>query len=202
MQYSARLDITGIKRLASDAQRKHIPVAAATALKRVATTVRNVGAVTIRQKLAVSAAVAKGALKVERSGSKLVIYIVASGKPIPLRDYQARKVKAGVSYRVARAGKRKRYRAKGRAAFIIETKGGHVFVRTEDDPPGPQKGRIRKVHGPSVPQYFLTKAIIRAMTKTARERWPIEFAAAIRGVLIRRTGVDVGATLSGLGTRP
>jgi Prophage minor tail protein Z (GPZ) len=211
MRYSVELDLTQVKRYASDVQKKYVPAAAGIALKRVGTTARNAAAVKIRERLAVKAAVAKGALKVQRIGNGMTIWITATGKPIPLRDYEARatrrarRVKGiktyqhGVTFRVSRLGKRKQYSREGRPGFIIQSKGGHVFVRTADDPPGEAKAPIKKVYGPSVPQYFVTKVIIQAMEQVARERWPLEFAAALRGVLIRRTGVDVGATLGGLG---
>lgn len=200
MRYGVEVDLRQVKQYASDVQKKYVPAAAGIALKRIGVTVRKVAATKFRERLAIKAAVAKGALTAQRIGSdKMTMRITATGSPIPLRDYDARQTKKGVSFRVARAGKRKRYMAKGRAGFIISSKGGHVFVRTEDDPPGPQKGRIRKVYGPSIPQYFVTKAIIGAMEATARERWPIEFARALRGILIKRTNVDVGADLSGLG---
>lgn len=199
MRYSVELDLKQVKRYSSDVQKKFVPAAAGIALKRVGTTARNAAAVKIRERLAIKAAVAKGALKVQRIGNGMTIWITATGKPIPLRDYQARKTTRGATFRVSRLSQRKRYMRQGRAGFILDNKGGHVFVRTEDDPPGAQKGRIQKVYGPSVPQYFVTKLVIEAMERKARERWPVEFAAALRGVLIRRTGVDVGATLSGLG---
>jgi hypothetical protein len=197
VRYSVKLDLREVKRYATDVQKKYIPAAAGIALKRVGTTARNVAALKIREKLAIKASVAKGALKVKRVGNGMTIWITASGSPIPLRDYGARQTKKGATFRVAKGKPRKRYQRQGRAGFILQSKGGHVFVRTEDDPPGPKKGRIKKVYGPSIPQYFVTKMIIKAMEQVARERWPIEFNAGLRGVLIRRTGVDIGT--AGLG---
>lgn len=200
MRYNIELSLRDVKRLVSDVQKKYIPAAAGIALKRVGNTVRNAGALKIRERLAIKAAVAKGAIKVRRIGSdSFTLLIEASGKPIPLRDFGATQTKKGAKFRVSRAGARKLYKRKGRAGFILQRKGAHVFVRTEDDPPGPKKGRVKKVYGPSVPQYFVTKLVMEAMKQTAQERWPIEFSAALRGVLIRKTGVDVGASLSGLG---
>lgn len=198
MRYGVKLDMSQVKRYSRDVQRKYVPAAAGIALKRVGTTARNEAAVTIRDRLAIRAAVAKGALKVQRAGPMTII-IVASGEPIPLRDYQSRMTRKGATFRVSRMGKRKLYRRQGRVGFILESKGSHVFVRIEDDPPGPKRGRIVKAYGPSVPQYFVTKVVISVMERVGLERWPIEFPAALRGVLIRRTGVDVGADLSGLG---
>jgi hypothetical protein len=199
MRYGVEVDLAQVKRYSSDVQKKYVPAAAGIALKRVGTSARNEAAVTIRERLAVKSSVAKGALKIVRTGNGMVLLITATGKPIPLRDYQARQTRQGATFRVARIGKRKVYRREGRLGFILPSKGGHVFARIEDDPPGPKKGRIRVAYGPSIPQYFVTKIVIGAMEQVARARWPVEFAAAFRGVIFRRTGVDVGATLSGLG---
>jgi hypothetical protein len=211
VKYRVELDLTEVKRYANDVQKKYVPAAAGIALKRLGKTLIKEASLTFRQRLAIKAAVAKGALKAHRIGNGMTLWIVATGSPIPLRDYQARAVRRsrrkkgiktythGVTFRVSRLGKRKTYMREGRPGFIIESKGGHVFVRTADDPPGEAKAPIKKVYGPSIPQYFVTKIVIAAMEKVARERWPIEFNAALRGVLIRRTGFDVGATLSGLG---
>lgn len=199
MRYGVEVDLRQVKRYASDVQKKYVPAAAGIALKRVGTTARNEAATTIRDRLNVKAAVAKGALKIVRTGNGMVLLITATGKPIPIRDFQARMTRAGATFKVARGSRRKLYKREGRVGFILPSKGGHVFARIEDDPPGPQKGRIRVAYGPSIPQYFVTRIVIGAMERVARARWPVEFAAALRGVLIRRTGFDVGATLSRLG---
>lgn len=199
MKYSVELDLVAVKRQASEVQKKLIPAAAGIALKRTGTTVRNRASARIRERLAIRAAIAKGALKIQRVGNGMTLFIIASGKPIPLRDYEARMTKKGASFRVSRAGGRKVYQRQGRTGFIVKSRAGNVFVRTTDDPPGPARAQIKKVYGPSIPQYFVTKVVLGAMEETARERWPIEFAAAFRGVLLRRTGVDVGASLSGVG---
>lgn len=193
MKYGVDLDLREVKKYATDVQKKYIPAAAGTALKRVGTTVRNAAASKIRERLAIRSAVAKSALKTQRIGNGMTLYITASGRPIPLRDYGATETAKGVKFRVSRVGKRKLYQRLGRPGFIIERIGGHVFVRTGDNPPGPASAPIQKVYGPSIPQYFVTKIVLSVMENTARDRWPKEFAAAFRGILIRRTGVDIGA---------
>jgi len=200
MKYGVRLDLREVKKYANDVQKKYVPAAAGIALKRVGTTTRNAAATKIRERLAIRSTIAKQALKVKRIGNGMTISILATGKPIPLRDYGASMTKQGVKYRVARGGKRKLYERQGRRGFIVQSRGGHVFVRIEDNPPGPLEARIQKVFGPSVPQYFVTSIVTEVMEQTARDRWPKEFAAAFRGVLIRRTGVDIGSSLGGLGT--
>jgi hypothetical protein len=196
-KYGVDFDLVAVKRYASDVQKKYIPAAAGIALKRTGTTVRNRAASRIRERLALRSAVAKGALSTQRIGNGMTLLIIASGRPIPLRDYGARMTKKGATFRVSRSGGRKVYKREGRTGFIVQSRGGHVFVRTTDDPPGPARAHIQKAYGPSVPQYFVTKIVISAMEETARERWPVEFAAALRGVLLRRTGADISQTALG-----
>lgn len=181
LKFSVKSDIAAARRTTLLAQ-KEIERAAMRALDRVSTTVRRTAADSIGSKLALRKGDIRKQVTIARplGRAKLVRDIVASGRPVPLRDYQARRTKKGVTFKVARAGQRKLYKAKGNAGFIVDRKGGHVFVRTEPDPPGPQKGRIRKVYGPSLPQYFVTRYLINAMRRVVAQRWPIEFAREIK----------------------
>src|SRR4051812_1519849 len=104
MKHSVEFDLVEVKRYASDVQKKFVPAAAGIALKRTGTTVRNSAATRIRERLAIKAAVAKGALRIQRIGNGMTLYIIASGRPIPLRDYQARMTKRGATFRVSRSG--------------------------------------------------------------------------------------------------
>ncbi len=186
-------DFSRVRRYLTDVQKNLVPKAAGIALGRVGKTVRAAASKRIREKLAIKVAVVNKAIDVKREGMRrLAVVVEASGEPIPLRDYQARQTKKGATYRVSKGGARKRYQREGRTGFIVDSRGGHVFVRVEADPPGPTKARIKKVFGPSIPQYFVTKLIWRLMEDTARARWPVEFHAALRGVLLRKTGVDIG----------
>lgn len=193
LSFNVKADLREVQKYLNDLQKKYVPQAAGTALRRVATTVRKIAQQRIRDRLAISAAVARGDLQIERGPiGRLTVWVTASGKPIPLRDYQARQTRKGATYRVSKANGRKTYQRQQRLGFIVRSKGGHVFVRTGDDPPGKAKAPIQKVYGPSLPQYFVTKLVVQAMQNTARERWQIEFSAALRGVLLRRTGTDIG----------
>lgn len=193
MQLNVKADLREVQKYLTAGQRQYVPQAAGTALRRVATTTRKVAQQRIRERLTITASVARKDLQIERGRTgQLIVWITASGKPIPLRDYQARPTKQGVTYRVSKARGRRLYQRLQRAGFIVKSKGGHVFVRTGDDPPGPAKAPIQKVYGPSLPQYFVTKVVVEAMRNTAIARWPIEFKAALRGTLLRRTGVDIG----------
>lgn len=180
IKFNARVDIAQARR-SLDLIKTEVDKAAARALERVGVTTRKEASDAIRQRLAIKAGTAKEQIKVTRPyGSKrLVRDIVASGKPIAIRDYGARRTKRGVTFKVTKGSKRKIYVAKGNKGFISDRFGGHVFARTEADPPGPRKGRIRKVFGPSLPQYFVTRFVRERMERVAATRWPIEFAREI-----------------------
>lgn len=184
MRLGVRFDLNEFKRDLDAKGRKRVDRAAQIALGRIGTTIRKVASQGIREKLAITAAVAKKAITIRKSGSKLTLFIEASGSPIPIRDYGARAGKRGVTYRVSKGGKRKLYENKYGKGFIVDRLGGHVFVRSGPARKG-GKAPIRKVYGPSIPQYFVTRVLRDLMLKSARERWPIEFAAALRGLSIR-----------------
>jgi hypothetical protein len=150
---------------------------AARALDRVATTVRKEGSDEIRTRLKLSASAVKERINVVRpyGGQRLIRDVVASGLPIPLRDYSARQTRAGASYQVSTAKGRRVYRNKYGAGFIIPKLGGNVFVRVGPNPPGKAVAPIRKVYGPSIPQYFVTRFVRERMQRVGAERWPIEF---------------------------
>lgn len=178
--------LSEFRRGLTEQQTKLVPKAAAIALGRVATTVRKVGSTGIRERLAISAAVAKKAMVIKRIGPGanpgLVLLIQASGKPIPLREFQARQGARGVTYRVSKSGGRRTRLNKYGNAFILQSKGGHVFIRVSPDPPGKPKAKIVQAYGPSIPQYFATRVIRQLMTSSARQRWPIEFQRAWAGL--------------------
>lgn len=182
VRVSVQFDINAFKRDLDAKGRKRVNKAAASALSRTATTVRKEASVSIRERLNISAAVAKKAITIRKMKGGLTVFIEAQGRPIPLRDFQARQTRSGVSFKVKRGGERKTYSSKYGPGFIITKIGGNVFVRAEPDPPGPKQAKVRKVYGPSVPQYFVTRAIRELLLRTARERWPIEFDRAWRAL--------------------
>lgn len=177
---NVKADLREVERYFNDVRRNRIPRAAGSALMKTATAVRKEADQQLRKKWALSSSVIKANLISRRINNRLAAEVVASGKPIPLRDYQARQTKAGATFRVKKSGGRKRYARQGRAGFIMTRFGGHVFVRTEDDPPGPRKGAIKKVYGPSIPQYFVSRYIRERMEAVAREVWPKRFAEELR----------------------
>lgn len=168
---AARANLVGLE--------KQVDKAAIRALKRVATTARKEADQRIRSRLNLSSATVKRALRIVPHGKHLIVDIVADGGPIPLRDYSARMTRKGATFAVKRGAGRKVYRRQGNPGFIVDRFGRHVFVRTTPDPPGPQKAKISKVYGPSIPQYFLTKLVTEQLRRVVLERWPVEFRREI-----------------------
>lgn len=156
---------------------KEVNKGAARAIDRVATTVRKEGSDEIRTRLKLTASTVKERINIVRpyGGQRLVRDVVASGSPIPLRDYNARQTRAGASYQVSVSKGRRVYRNKYGVGFIIPKFGGNVFARVGPNPPGKAAAPIRKVYGPSIPQYFVTRFVRERMQRVAAERWPIEF---------------------------
>lgn len=163
----ARASLTGL--------RKEVNKAAIRALERVATTARKEADQEIRERLKLSSAAVKNALKITKYRNVLVVDIDATGKPIALREYSARETRQGVTFQVSKSKPRRVYRRQGRTAFLIDKYGRHVYVRVTPDPPGKPKAKIQKVYGPSIPQYFVTKLVTGRMERVAIARWPIEF---------------------------
>lgn len=183
MRLDVRFDLEEFRRGLSEIQKKQVPKAAGIALGRVGTTVRKQASVTIRQRLAISAAVAKNQITLRRVGTdRLTLIVEATGQPIPLRDFQAKQGKRGVTYRVSPRRGRRQYENKFGKAFVVRQFGGNVFARVTADPPGKAKAKIARIYGPSVPQFFVTRAIIDSLERIARDRWPIEFQRAFRGL--------------------
>jgi hypothetical protein len=176
MKFNVKLDIQRARR-SLQLEAKEVNKGAARALQRVATTVRKEADQGIRQTLAVKSSVVKNALSIRAPMGQhtLVRDVIATGKPIPLRDYNAKETRKGVTFRVVKSGGRKVYQMQGKPGFIVKKLGGHVFGRHGVDPPGPARAPIRKAYGPSITHRFGTKFIRNRMDQIGRSRWPIEF---------------------------
>jgi hypothetical protein len=179
IKVNVKLDIQRARRELSHMQ-KEVNRAAIVALTRVATTARKEADQEIRQRLALKSGTVKEALRIIKYRNVLVVDIDATGKPIALREWNARETRKGVTFLVAKGRPRKVYTRSGRKGFIVSKYGRHVFVRTTADPPGPAKAKVSKVYGPSIPQYFVTKSVTGRMIKVANVRWPIEFEREIK----------------------
>lgn len=109
------------------------------------------------------------------------------GRPISLKEYGARQLKAGVKVNVE--GERKLIPG----AFIVESLGGHVFVRSgERQLVRSRKGgkrkaqRIRKLWGPSISTGFIKAEVRAAQARTIEREWRGLINAAMRAQLERQ----------------
>ncbi len=177
LKVSVKLDIERARRELKGLE-KEVNKGAARALERVATTVRKEADQEIRTRLSLKSGTVKDNIKVVRpyGRNKLIRDVVAKGGPIPLKDYSARQVSKGVTYRIGKGKSRKVYIRHKRKGFINPSwGGGHVYVATGPNPPGPKNAPIKKVYGPGIAQGFVARRTVNRMETKAAERWPIEF---------------------------
>jgi hypothetical protein len=150
----------------------------------------------LRERVALSKTTVDRAISIRRSGEvsslaalnagRAWFELRVSGDPIPLRDFKARSTRRGVTYQVSHRVGRKQYLSREQPAFVVARFGGHVFVRKSPEPPGPAKAGIRKVYGPSLPQFFRTRRQREALIQHCTTFWASEVTRNARYVLQRR----------------
>jgi hypothetical protein len=190
-------DTSGARALLRDLQQREIPKVIGRTLNRTADSVRSRASRDLRQRMNLQKSVIDQAISRRRSNEIQNLTALAlgrawfeirySGKPFPLRDFAAKHVRSGVSFKVTKAGRRAIYLRQGRKGFLVQRLGGNVFVRTTDDPAGPQKAKIQKVFGPSIPQFAATKRVQNELIEYARDFWARELERNIRFAIGRRT---------------
>jgi hypothetical protein len=193
---SVRPDTSGARAYLRDLQRSEIPKVIGRTLNRTANSVKSRASRDLRTRLNLQKATIDKAISSKRSNEiqtlaalelgRAWFEIRYSGKPFPLRDYAAKQVRSGVSFKVTRVGRRSVYLRQGRKGFIVQKLGGNVFVRTDDDPPGKAKAKIEKVYGPSIPQFAATKRVQDQLIEYARDFWARELERNIRFAISRR----------------
>jgi hypothetical protein len=168
MRLNVSFDAREVERALTDLERQALPAAMTRALNKTATAVRaNVTRQIRKERPGLKAGTIREQLKIERAKRRLPeASVVASGRPIPLRDYGARKTKAGVTVQVGPGG-RKRVAHNGNRAFVVDRIGGHVFARE-----GRKRLPIKKLYGPSIPSTFLKEPIVQAMREEAGRTMP------------------------------
>jgi hypothetical protein len=190
-------DTSGARALLRDLQQREIPKVIGRTLNRTANSVRSRASRDLRTRMNLQKSVIDKAITRRRSNEIQNLTALAlgrawfeisySGKPFPLRDFAAKQVRSGVSFKVTKAGRRAVYLRQGRKGFLVQRLGGNVFVRTTDDPAGPQKAKIQKVFGPSIPQFAATKRVQNELIEYARDFWARELERNIRFAIGRRT---------------
>jgi Prophage minor tail protein Z (GPZ) len=187
IKLSVKVDIDGALRklqVTREAARKAIP----RALNKTATTARAEAARAIKDAgYGMKIGAIKNAISILRaSDGELIVYIRATGRPLPLIAFGARQVLGGVSVQV------KHGRKVIKNAFIATMKSGHkgVFQRVDGSRHisrrvrrgGPQLP-IKELYGPSIPSQFTSQAIRDAIARTARDRFPIVLKQELKYVL-------------------
>ena len=156
------------------------------ALNRTAITVRAEASRRIRERYNLKSRVLKDQIRIRNATrAELRAVVQASGRPIPLVEFDARRGASGATVRVSRTRKTVSH------AFIPTMKSGHrgVFLRVEKGSRQYRNTRVRKggsdlpvaeLFGPSLPQAFTSKQVMAAIVAAARQRFPKAFEQEAR----------------------
>jgi hypothetical protein len=192
-----KADISGALAYLKQLEQRDIPRVVGRTLIRTAASTKTASSRLLRKRINLPKKVIDAAIKTRRGTNEIQnltalrlgrawFEIIWSGKPFPLRDFDARETSRGVTYKVSRSQRRKVYVRAGRKGFIIKRFGGHVFVRVGTDPPGKGKAPIKRVFGPSIPQFAVTQRERRAIIEHAQKVWGEELTRNARFALARR----------------
>lgn len=167
-RFGIEFDAREVEKMLTDVERLALPVALTRALNKTATTVRTTATREIRtERPGLKAKTIRGQMRIQRAlKGRPESAVIASGRPIPIRDYAARKTKAGVTVQVGPGG-RKLIRHAGNKGFVVDKVGGHVFARE-----GSKRLPIKKLYGPSIPSTFLKDKVVGAMRRVSDETLP------------------------------
>ena len=172
-------DVEEAKRFLTRTQRKVVPKAAARALNRTLSNVQTVSRRRVAKGVGQKQKTIKGQFRlVKASRNRLIGVLKATGKPTPLIALKnPKQFKKGV--KVTFGGKRQLMKG----AFIATMPSGREGVFRRES-----KSRlpIRELFGPSVPAWFATREVNKAMEDTAAEKWPSNFARDLDFFLSRQ----------------
>lgn len=162
MRVSVKADIAELQRAFDKLSQKGVRNATVRALNKAAGNMRTEASKTVRQRRNLKAAVIKQAMRIYRATrTALSAELVATGRPIPLRDYGAKQGRAGVTVRIEpRKGRRPLVRHKGNKAFAVGKFGDHIYARETE-----RRLPIKKLFGPSIPTALTSQAIKDAIMK-------------------------------------
>lgn len=162
-----REEMKKVQRSLNDLQRKAVPRAANSTNNKVAVTARKHTVSDLKnamgQSTGLSSSGFRRALALRRSTLRtLTATITASGRPLPLIDFNARKGAKGVTAKAW--GKRKQYKG----TFIARMPNGKrgVFKRS-----GKKRLPIKELFGPSIPAVFLQDDIQRNLKRVINQNW-------------------------------
>ena len=172
-------DVEEAKRFLTRTQRKVVPKAAARALNRTLTNVRTVSRRKVAKGMGQKQKAIKGQFKmIKASRNRLIGLLRTTGNPIPLIEFKSPKqFKKGV--KVTFAGERQLMEN----AFIATMPSGRTGIFRRQTK---KRLPIRELFGPSVPAWFATREVNKAMEDTANENWPQNFARDLDFFLSRQ----------------
>ncbi len=167
VSFKAKLDNASWSATLEAMEGKKIRQAVSRALNKTAVTVRKEANPLIREERNLAAKVVRDAMTlVKASSNSLSAAVVASGRPVSLREFKPTSGKRGVAVAVIK-GKRKLIGEPGRRAFKIEKFGNHIYQREATG-----RTPIKQHFGPSLPTAFVKGKVQQAALKVAGETWP------------------------------
>lgn len=167
-QIVVKHNLAGVTLAYKDLADKYVNRAVVGALNKMATTVRAEAARKIGREYNIKIGAAKSQMWITRATKgQLTASIRVSGRPIPLVEFDARRVGRGVSVKVKGA------RKVVAGAFIATMKTGHTGVYVREAAGGRRVGRlpIRQLFSLSLPVAFTQKQIMDALLAVASARF-------------------------------
>lgn len=162
MKVSVTADLSQIKRAFYDLNRKGVKAATVRALNKAAVNMRTDAIKRVRDVRSLKARTIREAFSIFRANAaRLVVDLVARGRPIPLREYAARPTLKGVTVKVMKG--RTLVSHAGNKAFEIIKFGKHVYARESA-----KRLPIKKLYGPSIPTALTNEAAQAAILATGK----------------------------------
>ncbi len=164
-------DVEKVQRMLHNIRNHDVARAASRALNRTASQVRTAAVKDLKADIGHatglgSAAIRKNIRITKAKPGKLIAVLTPSGHAIPLINFSARQVAAGVSHK---AWDRRQIATH---AFIATMPSGHRGVFTRK---GKKRLPIRELYGPSLPKEFSHRKILEALRRRAIVAWPKNF---------------------------
>jgi len=173
---SVKADVEAVREMIGKARNGVVNRATASALNKAAKNVQVEASKQIRQYRHLPAATVKKALTIIKAiPGRLSATIIASGRPIPLKQYGAHTTKSGVTVTVMPESGSKVVTAFGNKAFQAPVYGDNVFVRTSQ-----KRLPIKKLYGPSIPTAMVKDSVESALRVSAGDNWPKRFKEELK----------------------
>ena len=177
--------VTGVKELAKalDGYMNGIDRNIATAINETKKKAVTLASTEVRKFIVVPAKIMKKTLstKSKATDKKLNARLVMwTGYPIPLRHFDAKKTKKGVTYRIYKSGSRM---LATKDYFMIRKK-GKVYKRV-----GEERGPLVEVFGPSPGKAFKDGGVEQKVLAFIEKQLPLEIKERVRLAQLRQAGI-------------